>query len=305
MRTAKHNPPGQSLPSACQAAHVQPAPLPSPTYSTTTPIFSLVPPDSETSPFAAVVASSGPMAKSNPFRFSTKWWDDETGLGWWGYRWYGESRWTSRDPIGERGGLNLFVLSANSGVSGYDALGDAGCVISYEYFVRPENMALPDSRGITQGRSQFDHRWKPCDKLSEKLSDYAPTCHVTVQYRNGIDIDALPPWRSQRTTRQHEEVHVQNYEAYFQGVDAEYRAWENKCVCSPCADAVADYLFEKRWWWRVRRDLQDAILDCEDYPPGAEKQERCADESAMREMWILAHANVSSAEQRMERACAP
>ena len=125
MRTAKHNPPGQSLPSACQAAHVQPAPLPSPTHSTTRTTVSVVSHDPETSPFAAVVASSGPMAKSNPFRFSTKWWDDETGIGWWGYRFYdpGTGRWVGRDPITERGGLNLYVIVDNSLLQYVDNLG--------------------------------------------------------------------------------------------------------------------------------------------------------------------------------------
>ena len=117
-----HNPQGQSLPSTRQpAAHdprstfnVPRSPLPSPTHSTSRTTFSFVSGDPKTSPFAAVVASSGPMAKSNPIRFSTKWWDDETGLGWWGYRWYGESRWLSRDPIGEMGFLNRF-RNATSG----------------------------------------------------------------------------------------------------------------------------------------------------------------------------------------------
>ena len=43
------------------------------------------------------------MAKANPFRFSTKYQDDETDLLYYGYRYYNAStgRWLSRDPIGE------------------------------------------------------------------------------------------------------------------------------------------------------------------------------------------------------------
>ena len=46
---------------------------------------------------------AGPFAATNPFRFSTKYWDDETGLGYWGYRYYSPrlGRWISRDLIGE------------------------------------------------------------------------------------------------------------------------------------------------------------------------------------------------------------
>ena len=57
-----------------------------------------------------VIAATGSEALSNPWRFSTKYWDDETGLGYWGYRYYqpGVGRWASRDPIAEKGGRNLY-----------------------------------------------------------------------------------------------------------------------------------------------------------------------------------------------------
>jgi RHS repeat-associated protein len=43
------------------------------------------------------------MAKANPFRFSTKYQDDETDLLYYGYRYYNSNtgRWLSRDPLGE------------------------------------------------------------------------------------------------------------------------------------------------------------------------------------------------------------
>ena len=52
------------------------------------------------------------MAKANPFRFSTKYQDDETDLLYYGYRYYGAStgRWTNRDPWEEKGGKNLYAF---------------------------------------------------------------------------------------------------------------------------------------------------------------------------------------------------
>jgi len=46
------------------------------------------------------------MAKANPFRFSTKYQNDETDLLYYGYLYYNAStgRWLSRDPIEENGG---------------------------------------------------------------------------------------------------------------------------------------------------------------------------------------------------------
>ena len=55
----------------------------------------------EYDPFGKTIISSGLLAKANPFRFSTKHWNNATGLGYWGYRWYNPDmgRWLSRDPI--------------------------------------------------------------------------------------------------------------------------------------------------------------------------------------------------------------
>jgi RHS repeat-associated protein len=54
-------------------------------------------------PFGEVLRATGPMAKANPFRFSTKYQDDETDLLYYGYRYYNPStgRWISRDPLGD------------------------------------------------------------------------------------------------------------------------------------------------------------------------------------------------------------
>ena len=49
----------------------------------------------EYGPFGEVIRATGPMAKANPFRFSTKYQDDETDLLYYGYRYYNPStgRW--------------------------------------------------------------------------------------------------------------------------------------------------------------------------------------------------------------------
>jgi RHS repeat-associated protein len=67
---------------------------------------------------------AGPFATANPFRFSTKYWDDER-LGYWGYRYYLAplGRWLNPDPLGEAGGLNLYGYGNNSPISNVDALG--------------------------------------------------------------------------------------------------------------------------------------------------------------------------------------
>jgi len=74
---------------------------------------------------AIVDVDSSGCANTNPIRFSTKWFDPETGLGYWGYRYYSPrlGRWMSQDPIGEKGGLNLNGFVANSPNNAVDPLG--------------------------------------------------------------------------------------------------------------------------------------------------------------------------------------
>jgi RHS repeat-associated protein len=66
-------------------------------------------------PYGNAINPTGTYASRNPIRFSTKYWDDWFGLGYWGYRWYSAvlGRWISRDPIAESGGVDLYVYCRN------------------------------------------------------------------------------------------------------------------------------------------------------------------------------------------------
>ena len=79
----------------------------------------------EYGPFGEVIRATGPMAKANPFQFSTKYQDEESDLLYYGYRYYNGSsgRWLSRDPIGELGGRNLYAFDRSDPILSYDAHG--------------------------------------------------------------------------------------------------------------------------------------------------------------------------------------
>ena len=66
-------------------------------------------------PYGNITHAEGALAADMPYRFSTKYQDDETGLLYYGYRFYSPElgRWISRDPIGEQGGINLFAFVIN------------------------------------------------------------------------------------------------------------------------------------------------------------------------------------------------
>lgn len=79
----------------------------------------------EYGPFGEPLRASGPFAAVNPFRFSTKYEEPETGWLYYGYRYYipATGRWASRDPIGEAGGINLYGFVGNNPVHGVDPYG--------------------------------------------------------------------------------------------------------------------------------------------------------------------------------------
>ena len=76
-------------------------------------------------PFGRLLSSTGELAEINPFRFSSEYHDDETGLVYYNYRYYSPElgRWISRDPIEEEGGVNLYAMVGNNPVNRWDHLG--------------------------------------------------------------------------------------------------------------------------------------------------------------------------------------
>ena len=65
------------------------------------------------------------VSASDAFRFSTKYTDQDTGLSYYGFRYYDPhtGRWLNRDPLGEDGGVNLYGFAGNDGVNSIDPLG--------------------------------------------------------------------------------------------------------------------------------------------------------------------------------------
>ena len=80
-------------------------------------------PASPNTPPGLVAGAS--FADALPFHFSTKFTDQESGLNYYGYRFYDplDGRWLNRDPIGTRGGLNLYAMLDNNPLSYIDLLG--------------------------------------------------------------------------------------------------------------------------------------------------------------------------------------
>jgi RHS repeat-associated protein len=76
-------------------------------------------------PFGSMIASAGPMADRNLYRFSSKAWHENSALVYYGYRYYSPNlqRWVNRDPVGEWGGMNLSGFVRNEPTTKADAIG--------------------------------------------------------------------------------------------------------------------------------------------------------------------------------------
>lgn len=96
--------------------------------------------------FGQTLVAAGAAANENAYRFSTKYADQETGLVYYGGRYYLPSigRWTQRDRIAERGGANLFGFIGNNTPNLFDTLGQApGGTPPYWPPVEPTDPASP------------------------------------------------------------------------------------------------------------------------------------------------------------------
>jgi RHS repeat-associated protein len=89
------------------------------------------------------------------FNFSTKYHDRETGLLYYGYRYYDPTagRWLNRDPIEESGGVNLYGFVGNNPISRWDKLGldsDEGGLGGRPNYNLPWGTEKPDPAVVAQ-----------------------------------------------------------------------------------------------------------------------------------------------------------
>jgi len=79
----------------------------------------------EYDPFGNQTLAKGPYLNNNPFCYSTKYYDAETGLIYYGYRYYYPKlgRWGRRDPMDIKGGILLYGFVFNNSINLIDPFG--------------------------------------------------------------------------------------------------------------------------------------------------------------------------------------
>ena len=108
--------------------------------------FASVDTEFEYGPFGELIRATGEKKNDFNFRFSTKYEDTETGLLYYGYRYYNAEtgRWLNRDPIEERGGLNLYGMVGNDLINKWDLLGMVELTFFYMTEIETATITFPD-----------------------------------------------------------------------------------------------------------------------------------------------------------------
>ena len=100
--------------------------------------------------FGGTLSQSGTMCGVFRHRFSTKCFDVEIGLYYYGYRFYHPAlmRWLNRDPIEEKGGQNLYGFCGNNAVLLYDMMG-LSCKRGTFNVLRLDTWEKPAANGLS------------------------------------------------------------------------------------------------------------------------------------------------------------
>src|SRR6266540_3993141 len=104
----------------------------------------------EYGPFGEIIRLTPNANNQSPFRFSTKYTDDESDFLYYGYRYYNTStgRWLSRDTIGEKDTLNLYAFTRNRAIDNVDLLGKCIC---------GADVTAPAAKTLGIVRQSWDH----------------------------------------------------------------------------------------------------------------------------------------------------
>jgi len=187
----------------------------------------------EYSPFGGTVALTGSLAKENSFRFSTKYNDSETGLYYYGHRFYLSEigRWASRDLVG----THDFLFCRNSPITINDPVGLAEFSSQLVYV---EN--------YQEGKYHTDwgghHGWEfgKCRTSSALRELFLTDWRGKIIVYLGRPIDFPDP--AAQKVLQEELGHVNCYEIWHSSLSGFFSGYLNDCVCPECAAAKANTL---------------------------------------------------------------
>lgn len=160
--------------------------------------------------FGREMKSLGSAADKMPFRFSSKFTDIESGLVYYGFRYFDPQpgRWINRDPIGEVGGMNLFRTAANVLVMQLDVIGRSTVELT-TYAPKPDYKLDPGRNPFDGGQDMGFTLWTcdvkctcVCDKDGNWWLRYKLIIDPKIRLRVGMSS------KDKRETYGHEQRHI-------------------------------------------------------------------------------------------------
>ena len=124
--------------------------------------------------FGQPQTTQGSYAASNPFRSATKYTDSETGLVYYGMRFYSAQwgRFINRDPIEEAGGVNLYAFCGSDGVNRFDVLGNG---FFSDFWDSLKQIFGGDANSNGSGSSSAKEEQKPVEMPKFEVKERRPT----------------------------------------------------------------------------------------------------------------------------------
>ena len=198
----------------------------------------------EYSPFGQTTAMTGELSDDNPYRFSTKFLDDEYNLYYYGYRYMEPKQgfWLNRDPIGEQGGPNLYSFIANNPVCMVDK--DGAVILVYNWGDDDSPAGIPWEYAPIAHRAETRFKGSvscecitcspddPCEKIQCEIS-LAISIQINERFRGDVE--------STKQRYGHEQRHVQNFRGYVRHSEtaSKLKISDNGCYKhSPCQDSA-------------------------------------------------------------------
>ena len=166
-------------------------------------------------PFGEAVMTTG-VAASLPFGSSTKFEEKETGLYYYGLRYYNPStgRWPSRDPIEERDAANLYLFVRNSPLENFDYLGMATIVNAFTALGK--RGVKVEGRSIVYGETD-------ATGLEWSTSIIKENGYFRIKVADGPKLSGWYWWSYKEGSKAHEEEHVRrwvdNYQRFVDYLD--------------------------------------------------------------------------------------
>jgi RHS repeat-associated protein len=219
----------------------------------------------EYSHFGQIVRSKGLQTKSNPFLFSTKYVDEETGLLYYGHRYYSPNigRWISRDPIEEIGGINMFGFVRNDLINYYDYNG----LVETPAVIRETVATIDPSYAQANASSVITHNYtKEWCVCGERIKNASVKVTSTIRILSGYNwTDKMNP---STTFEQHELRHVnisQNEGLLFENKLIDLLS---KCRSVRCMSSTLEYIGQLAAYHEQNAVYINQSYDVIFYPPG-------------------------------------